>query len=119
MAELENLAKYKAIIGNKIEENKKDSEKDELTTTIRNLRSEYNNNGRTLVSPDRILEANNQRLMKLLKEHEALQKNKKVIESLPTSRQRTYLTEKIQILERVQITMMAACVGAESGHGNL
>lgn len=107
--EIEKLSNYKAIIGKKLEENKKESDLKEEIALFKNARSIYDQ-GRN-PSPARILEANEQRFRMTQRQVELVTKQVEVIETLPASDARTYIISKAETLIKVLLDVMVACMG--------
>jgi len=109
--ELETLAAYKTFIVTRKEERTSLQMRDTKTMTIHHLKGQFQDIYGQGACPDRMLDANMSKFGQLKKDLETVLKNLEVIETLPASNEKNYLTDKGTVLKRIILRTLVACVG--------
>lgn len=109
--ELEQLANYKTFVTKKKEELSLTAGKDKMVAVHHNLKQAYEAANGQGTCPDRMVEANTSKFGQLKKSVDVINRNIKVIETLPTGAVRTYLLNQGATLARIYIKGLIACMG--------
>jgi len=110
--EFEQLAGYKTFIRKKQDELERKEGSDKRATTYKNAILGFTNRHGEKALPSRILESNNQKFAQLKKSLKDIEKNRAVINSLPSDKYRDYLSRQGRVLERIYMKQIEECMGS-------